>query len=101
MVANALTRHDPRMTSLHIEHSVKDLEPWLETFRSFDDFRAQGGVKTVQVRHGVDNPNYIAVDLDFASVQQARAFLGQLETKIWPNSPHFDSIPTTHILDTI
>ena len=89
------------MTSLHIEHTVNDLEPWLETFRSFDDFRAKGGVKAVQVRHGVDNPNYIAVDLDFESVAQARAFLGQLETQIWPNAPHFDGVPTTHVLEPI
>ena len=89
------------MTSLHIEHSVNKLHPWLETFRSFDDFRTEGGVIAVQIRHGVDNPNYVAIDLEFESVEQARAFLGQLETQIWPNSPHFDGTPTTHILETI
>ena len=89
------------MTSLHIEHSVNDLERWLETFRSFDDFRAQGGVTSVHVRHGVEEPNYIAVDLEFDSLDQARAFLGQLETRIWPKNPHFEGIPTTRILETI
>ena len=89
------------MTSLHIEDRVNDLEPWLETFRSFDDFRAEGGVKTVRVRHGVDDPNFVAVDLEFESVEQARAFLGQLEMTIWPNSPHFEGVPTTQILETI
>jgi hypothetical protein len=89
------------MTSLHIEHTVNNLEPWLETFRSFDTFRAEGGVTGVQVRHGVDNPNYVAVDLDFDSVERARAFLGQLETKIWPNSAHFEGTPTSRILETI
>jgi hypothetical protein len=91
----------PGMTSLHIQHRVNDLEPWLETFRSFDDFRAEGGVTAVQVRHGVDNPNYVAVDLDFDSVEQARTFLSQLQTKIWPNSTHFDGTPTSHLLETI
>jgi hypothetical protein len=89
------------MTSLHIEHSVNNLEPWLETFRSFDNFRAEGGVTSVQVRHGVDNPNYVAVDLDFDSVEQARTFLGQLQTKIWPNTVHFEGTPTSHIFETI
>ena len=89
------------MTSLHVEHSVNDLEPWLETFRSFDDFRADGGVKVVQVRHGVDNPNYVAVDLEFEAVERARVFLGRLETQIWPNSAHFHATPTSHILETI
>ena len=101
MVENRLTSHDPNMTSLHIEHSVNDLEPWLETFRSFDDFRTEGGVKAVQVRHGVDSPNYVAVDLEFESVEEARAFLGRLETQVWPNSPHFDGTPTSNILETI
>ena len=89
------------MTSLHIEHTVHDLEPWLETFRSFDDFRAEGGVKAVQVRHGVDDPNSIAVDLEFDSLEEARAFLSRLEQQIWPNSSHFDGTPTTLILETI
>lgn len=101
MVPIDLIPHYRKMTSLHIEHRVNDLEPWLQTFRSFDDFRAEGGVKTVQVRHGVDNPNFVAIDLGFDSVEQARAFLGQLEKKIWPNSPHFEGIPITHILETV
>ena len=89
------------MTSLHIEHTVNDVEPWLETFRSFDDFRAEGGVQAVQVRHRVDDPNYITVDLDFDTIDKAQAFLTRLETQIWPNSPHFDGTPTTHILETL
>ena len=89
------------MTSLHIEHSVNDLEPWLETFRSFDEFRVKGGVKAVQVRRGVDDPNYVAVDLEFDSSEQAKAFLSQLETQIWPNSQHFDGTPTSRILETV
>lgn len=89
------------MTSLHIEHSVHDLEPWLQTFRSFDAFRAEGGVKAVQVRHRVDDPKYVAVDLEFDSVDEARTFLGRLEQQIWPNSPHFDGTPTAHILETV
>ena len=101
MVACLLTAHDAHMTSLHIEHSVHDHESWLETFRSFDDFRADGGVTAVQLRHEVDDPNYIAVDLEFDSAEQARAFLAQLQTRIWPDNPHFDGTPATHILETL
>ena len=96
-----MTRHDPYMTSLHIEHSVNDFQAWLETFRSFEEFRAQGGVTAVQVRHGVEDPNYIAVDLEFDSVERARTFLGQLKTRIWPNNPHFEGTPTTHMFESI
>lgn len=89
------------MTSLHIEHTVNDIQPWLETFRSFDDFRAEGGVKAVQVRQRVDDPNYITVDLDFDTIDKAQAFLARLETQIWPHSPHFDGTPTTQVLETL
>ena len=101
MVASHVNLHDRTMTTIHIEHSVNDLKPWLDTFRSFDDFRAEGGVKAVQVRHGVDNPNYIAVDLEFESVERARAFLKRLETQVWPSNPHFDGSPTSVILESL
>lgn len=101
MVAKLLTPHDGHMTSIHIEHPVNDFGLWLETFQSFEDFRAEGGVKAVKIRHAVDDPNYVSVDLEFDDVEQARAFLSQLEAQIWPNSPHFDGVPTSHILSTV
>lgn len=89
------------MTSLHIEHRVHDLHAWLETFRSFDAVRAQGGVTAMQVRHGVDDPNEVAIDLEFDAVEQATSFLGYLETEIWPSSPHFTGTPSTRLLEDI
>ena len=87
------------MTSLHITHTVNDFDEWLATFTSFADFRAQGGVKSTTVRRGIDDPNRVAIDLEFATPDEARSFLGHLETEIWPNSPHFIGVPTTHLLE--
>jgi hypothetical protein len=89
------------MTSLHISHTVRDLDEWLATFRSFDDFRAQGGVRATGVRHGVEDPNLVAVDLEFDTPEQARSFLRRLETEIWPNSPHIDSTPAVLLLESV
>ena len=50
------------------------------------------------VRHGVDDPNFVAIDLEFDTAEQARAFLERLQTEIWPNNPHFSGTPTTYLL---
>jgi hypothetical protein len=89
------------MTSLHISHPVSDFDEWLATFNTFGDFRAQGGVTGLTVRHATDDPNFVAVDLEFANAAEAGAFLERLETEIWPSSPLLDGQPTARILDTV
>ena len=90
------------MSSLHIEHNVTDLAEWYETFSTFEEFRSQGGVTSVSVRHGVDDPSLVAVDLEFGSTAEARSFLELLETQVWPNSPHLGGgIPQSRILEPV
>jgi hypothetical protein len=90
------------MTSLHIEHAVTDLDQWIETFSSFSEVRAQGGVTATRVRRAVDEPNHVAVDLDFETVDEARSFLELLETKIWPGSPFLaGGTPQTSLLEPV
>lgn len=84
-----------------MEHTVDDLDRWLETFNRFTDLRAKGGVTGLRVRHGAEDRNLVAIDLDFDSVEQARAFLDHLEREIWPNSPHFQGTPTTRVLEQV
>ena len=86
------------MTSLNITHGVRDFDEWLATFKSFDAFRAEGGVTACSVRHGVDDPNVVTIDLEFDTPEQARALLERLQTEIWPNNPHFSGSPTTYLL---
>jgi hypothetical protein len=86
------------MTSLNITHPVRDFDEWLTTFNSFEAFRAEGGVTACSVRHGVDDPNVVAVDLEFDTPEQARALLERLQTEIWPNASHLSGTPTTYLL---
>ena len=88
------------MTTLNITHGVRDFDEWLAIFESFDAFRAEGGVTSCSVRHGVDDPAYVAVDLEFDSADEARAFLQRLETEVWPASTHLDGTPTSRLLET-
>jgi hypothetical protein len=51
---------------------------------------------------GVDDQKYVVVDLDFATTDQAAAFLGFLRTQVWgspQNAPALAGTPRTTILE--
>lgn len=90
------------MTTLNITHGVRDFDEWLTTFDTFDAFRAEGGVTAYSVRRGTDDRNLVSVELEFDAAAQARAFLGRLQTEIWPNTPHLrDGTPTAYLLEAL
>ena len=91
------------MTSLLITHTITGpLDEWIATFSSFDEVRTAAGVTAVQVRQGVDDPASLAIDLTFATTEEARSFREFLETTVWPNSPHLGgTIPETRILEPL
>jgi hypothetical protein len=90
------------MPTLHIEHTITDLENWLSAFNRFADSRRQAGVRAERVQQPVDNPGYIVVDLDFGTVDEAAAFLRFLKDQVWAipeNAPALAGAPETMILD--
>ena len=92
------------MATLHIEHSITDLDTWLGAFDSFAEARANAGVTAQRVRQPVDDDRSIVVDLDFDSVEAAEAFKGFLEGVVWQNSelsPGLDGTPGARILDDV
>jgi hypothetical protein len=89
------------MTSLHISHTVRDFDAWLTAFNSFADFRTRGGVRALTVRHAVDDPRFVAIDLEFDTTEAARSFLERLETEIWPSATHLAGRPTARLLETV
>ena len=89
------------MATLHIEHEITDLETWLGAFSRFDEARRKAGVKAQRVSQPIDDDNYICVELDFDSVDQAEAFQGFLETKVWSSpdaSPALGGTPRARVL---
>lgn len=89
------------MATLHIEHGIKDFATWKAAFDRFSDKRAEAGVTAQRIHQPVDDPNYVVLQLDFATVEQARAFLGFLEQRVWStpaNSPALAGSPTARIL---
>ena len=92
------------MPTLHIEHEITDLATWLSAFVRFEGARREAGVLAEHIQQPVDNPGYVVVDLDFASADEARAFLQFLRERVWAvpeNSPALTGAPRTLILERV
>jgi hypothetical protein len=69
------------MPILRLEHAISDFDVWKAAFDRDPVHREQAGVRSHQVYRPIDDPNYIAVDLEFDTSAQAERFrvaLGQL-----------------------
>ena len=89
------------MATLHIEHGITDYATWKAAFDRFADRRAAAGVTAHRIHSPVDDSRYVVVQLDFPSVEQARAFLAFLESAVWSvpaNSPGLAGSPTARLL---
>ncbi|MGD9958154.1 hypothetical protein [Nocardioides sp.] len=91
------------MPTLLIEHPITDFPTWHGAFSRFAERRRDGGVIAERVLQPVDDPHYVFVDLEFATVDQARAFRLFLESQVWSvpsRSPALAGSPRARILDT-
>ena len=70
------------MAILRIEHAVPSFDEWKQAFDRDPAGRQGAGVRRYLVLRGHQDPNYVMIDLDFATVAEAEAFLRRLET-IW------------------
>ncbi len=91
------------MTTLRIEHSISDFDTWYGAFGRFEARRKEGGVLRERITQPVDDPRYVFIELDFATVEAAQHFQQFLETQIWSNpanSPALEGKPKTRIAHT-
>jgi hypothetical protein len=89
------------MITLHIEHPITDLNVWLAAFHRFAEARAKAGVRAQRVLHPVDDPNYIVIDLDFTTTEEATRFLAFLQNSVWSSTdsaPALAGTPQTKLL---
>lgn len=92
------------MPTLHIEHAITDFGVWKGAFDRFAEMRERSGVLRHRILRPVDDPNYVVIDLDFASAGEAEKFLGFLRERVWAspeNSPALGGTPQTRILDAV
>jgi len=88
---------------LQIEHPVRDFEAWKSAFDGAHERRQAGNVRRYQVYRPVDDPKYIAVDLEFDGRDEAEAFKQGLE-EMW-RSPQaarlLEGTPRVRIVDIV
>ncbi len=70
------------MTIVRIEHAVPSFEKWKQAFESDPADRKGSGVRRYEILRAQNDANYVLVDLEFANVGEAEAFLRKMEM-IW------------------
>lgn len=70
------------MSILRIEHAVPDYEAWKQAFDNDPVSRKEGGVRSHQVLRTIADPNYVMIDLEFDTPEDAEAFLSELRA-LW------------------
>jgi hypothetical protein len=67
---------------LRIEHAVPNYDRWKQAFDSDPVGRERSGVRRYQVLRAVDDPNYVIIDVEFDTAQEAEALLAAMR-KVW------------------
>jgi hypothetical protein len=70
------------MYMLRIEHPVPNFDGWKQAFDSDPVGREKSGVRRYQILRLIDNPNYVMIDLEFDTAQQAEALLAAMRV-VW------------------
>lgn len=92
------------MPTLHIEHAINDFDVWTAAFGRFAEVRQNAGVRGQRIRRPIDDDNFVVIDLDFDTAEEATALLGLLRTKVWASpaaSPALVGDVNARILETV
>jgi hypothetical protein len=92
------------MTTLHIEHAIRDFDTWKAAFDRDPIGREQSGVRAHRIFRPVDDPRYVILDLDFDSISEAEACLTALHRDVWRSAeaaPALVGTPQTRIIEVI
>ena len=70
------------MIVLQIEHAVPDYGLWKKAFDIDPVNRKQSGVKRHRVFRQADNPNFVIIELEFETLNEAKNLLAALQN-VW------------------
>jgi catechol 2,3-dioxygenase-like lactoylglutathione lyase family enzyme len=89
------------MYTLNIEHQIRDLPTWKGAFDQFAEARAKAGVLAQRIRHPIDKPHHLVIELDFATAEGAERFGQFLRSTVWSSSeasPALVGMPVARVL---
>ncbi len=72
------------MITLRIEHRISSFDGWKNAFDSDPINRKKSGVKRYRIYRPTDNSDFVIIELDFDSIEQAQATQAALKN-IFPN----------------
>jgi hypothetical protein len=90
------------MPTLHIEHAITDFGTWSAAFGRLADVRQQAGVRQERIQRPVGDPQYVVIDLDFDTADEAAGLLGFLRANVWASpdaAPALVGAPRASILE--
>jgi hypothetical protein len=70
------------MYILRIEHEVPDFNRWKQAFDSDPADRKGSGVRRFRILQSVDDPNYVLIDLEFDTSDEAQGLLAKMR-RVW------------------
>jgi hypothetical protein len=89
------------MATLRIEHAVPSFEMWKQAFDNDPADRKGSGVTHYRVSRGIDDPNFVTIDLDFANVADAQKLLEFME-QLWDGpAKAFMMDPRARIVESV
>jgi len=90
------------MPTLRIEHAVPDFAGWKRAFDSDPADRKGSGVRRYRVMHSTDDPNYVLIDLEFDSLEEANGLLAKMR-QVWGSGEGQRVMrnPQARIVDTV
>ena len=94
-------RRRDQMPTLRIEHAVPNFDMWKRAFDNDPADRKGSGVTRFRVSRGVDDPNFVMIDLDFPTVAEAQKLLDFME-QLWVGpAKAFMVDPRARIVETV
>jgi hypothetical protein len=89
------------MPILRIEHAVPDFAGWKRAFDSDPVDRKGSGVRRYQVSRSVEDPNYVLIDLEFDTLEDAEGLLTKMR-RVWSGEgQNVMRNPQARIVDTV
>jgi hypothetical protein len=91
------------MPVLRLEHAIRDFDLWKSAFDRDPIGRERSGVRCHRVFRPFDDPNYIAVDLEFDTLAEAEGFQVSL-AELWLSreaAPALIGTPQVRIVEAV